>query len=130
VPHQATPQQLETLLNGLLQTEEKVPFAFYIEDREICGELSAAMLAQKMSVEKVVSITYRPQAVFRVRPVGRCSATMAGAPPSAYYMTCHAMDRGTVNSALQLYTGFTKRGQGQCDQLPGFLGVRLHPCIW
>jgi NLE (NUC135) domain len=74
-----TPQQLEALLNGLLKNEEKVPYAFYVEDAELAGEIGAAMLAKSISVEKVVSILYRPQAVFRVRPVGRCTASMAGA---------------------------------------------------
>ncbi|KAF2293397.1 hypothetical protein GH714_001258 [Hevea brasiliensis] len=31
-----------------------------------------------VSVEKVLSIVYQPQAVFRIRPVNRCSATIAG----------------------------------------------------
>lgn len=31
VPHTVTPQQLEVLLNGLLQNEEKMPYSFYIE---------------------------------------------------------------------------------------------------
>jgi NLE (NUC135) domain len=79
LPHQTTPQQLETLVNGLLKNEEKVPYAFYLEDAELSGEIGMAMLAQNISVEKVVSILYRPQAIFRVRPVGRCSATMSGA---------------------------------------------------
>lgn len=31
-----------------------------------------------VSVEKVLTIVYQPQAVFRIRPVTRCSATIAG----------------------------------------------------
>jgi hypothetical protein len=31
VPQSVTPQQLEVLLNGLLQNEEKQPYSFYIE---------------------------------------------------------------------------------------------------
>lgn len=31
-----------------------------------------------VSVEKVVQIVYQPQAIFRIRPVNRCSATIAG----------------------------------------------------
>jgi hypothetical protein len=33
VPHDVTPTQLETLLNGLLQNEEKMPYSFHIEDQ-------------------------------------------------------------------------------------------------
>ncbi|KAJ0430511.1 putative transcription factor WD40-like family [Helianthus annuus] len=32
----------------------------------------------KFSVEKAVTIVYQPQAVFRIRPVNRCSSTIAG----------------------------------------------------
>lgn len=32
----------------------------------------------QISVETVIDITYRPQAVFHVRAVTRCSSTMAG----------------------------------------------------
>lgn len=31
-----------------------------------------------VSVEKVLKIVYQPQAIFRIRPVNRCSATIAG----------------------------------------------------
>ena len=31
-----------------------------------------------VSVEKALSIVYQPQAVFRIRPVNRCSATISG----------------------------------------------------
>lgn len=56
-----------------------MPYAFYIDTNELISEVGAAMLGQNVSVEKVVDILYRPQAVFKVRPVGRCTATMAGA---------------------------------------------------
>ncbi|MFS8027503.1 putative transcription factor WD40-like family [Helianthus anomalus] len=38
----------------------------------------AARNSQAVSVEKVVTIVYQPQAVFRIRPVSRCSSTIAG----------------------------------------------------
>lgn len=33
VPASVTPEQLEVLLNGLLQSEEKLPYSFYIEEQ-------------------------------------------------------------------------------------------------
>jgi hypothetical protein len=33
VPATVTPEQLEVLLNGLLQTEEKLPYSFYLDDQ-------------------------------------------------------------------------------------------------
>lgn len=102
LPQGTTSAQLQTLLNGLLSNEEPVPYAFFIDDFELTDEVGAAMLKHDVSVEQVVQITYRPQAVFRVRPVARCSATMEGificikhishnrnlaAPPNAYTAT-------------------------------------------
>eukprot|EP00887_Chlorella_sp_A99_P001715 scaffold8.g1715.t1 len=94
VPHDVTPQQLEALLNGLLQAragcarlsacnsaavnEEKLPYSFYIEELELAGELGTHLAKQKVSVEAVLRVVYQPQAVFRVRPVARCSATIPG----------------------------------------------------
>lgn len=33
MPQGVSPAQLEMLLNGLLQNEEKMPYSFYIEDQ-------------------------------------------------------------------------------------------------
>lgn len=78
LPHGTTAQQLGVLLNGLLGNEEPLPFAFYIAGLELGGEVGAMMLQHNLSVEAVVEIVYQPQAVFRVRAVGRCTASMAG----------------------------------------------------
>lgn len=74
-----TTTQLETLLNGLLRNEEKLPYSFFIEDVELAVELGAHLLKNKVSVETALQIVYQPQAVFRVRPVSRCTASMPGA---------------------------------------------------
>lgn len=42
VPHTVTPQQLEVLLNGLLQNEEKTPYSFYIEGQVCLPACNAA----------------------------------------------------------------------------------------
>lgn len=79
VPHNVTPQQLETLLNGLLQqSEERTPFSFFIEEKELAAELGAHLQRHAVSVETVLRVVYQPQAIFRVRPVSRCSATIPG----------------------------------------------------
>ena len=38
-----------------------------------------------VSVEKVLTIVYQQQAVFRIRPVNRCSQTIAG---MSYHTSC------------------------------------------
>ena len=42
------------------------------------GQLGAFLAAAATSVESALRIVYQPQAVFRVRPVARCTATMPG----------------------------------------------------
>lgn len=78
LPHSVTVSQLETLLNGLLNNEERLPYSFFLQDVELADELGAHMLKNNVSVETILEITYQPQAVFRVRPVARCSASMNG----------------------------------------------------
>jgi hypothetical protein len=50
----------------------------------LADEIGACMVKNNVSVEKVVQVLYQPQAVFRVRPVAHCSATMAGEYISAH----------------------------------------------
>ncbi|KAL4439724.1 hypothetical protein ABPG75_002725 [Micractinium tetrahymenae] len=78
VPHDVTPEQLETLLNGLLQAEERLPYSFFVEEQELAAELGAHLLKHKVSVESVLHVMYQPQAVFKVRAVTRCTASMPG----------------------------------------------------
>ena len=78
LPHDVTPAQLETLLNGLLASEERLPYSFFVNDAELAEELGAHLLKHNVSVETALHIVYQPQAVFRVRPVSRCTASMPG----------------------------------------------------
>eukprot|EP00250_Pteridium_aquilinum_P001867 c12073_g1_i1 orf=324-1751(-) len=78
LPQNVGPAELYTLVNSLLNNEEKLPYAFYVNDQELVGQLGSYLLENKVSVEQVLRIVYQPQAVFRIRPVTRCSATIAG----------------------------------------------------
>eukprot|EP00897_Mesotaenium_endlicherianum_P008777 jgi/Mesen1/7928/ME000422S07086 len=78
LPQDAGPRELETLLNSIMQNEEKLPYAFFIDDQELTGPLGAHLLKHNVSVERVLSIVCQPQAVFRIRPVTRCSASIPG----------------------------------------------------
>jgi NLE (NUC135) domain len=78
LPQATTRSQLQTLLNQILKNEEPLPYAFYIDEVELADEIGVCMVKNKVSVERVVQVLYQPQAVFRVRPVARCSATMEG----------------------------------------------------
>jgi ribosome assembly protein 4 len=105
LPHSATPEQLQTLLRGLLKEarrqkrreaaaadddddldddddDDTTPYAFLLDgapDREFAqGELGALVAAAGASVERALRLVYVPQAAFRVRPVARCTASIPG----------------------------------------------------
>nr|GEY97202.1 notchless protein homolog [Tanacetum cinerariifolium] len=78
LPQLVGPKELQQMVNKLLDNEEKLPYAFYISDQELVIQLGEYLQKNKVSVEKVVTIVYQPQAVFRIRPVNRCSSTIAG----------------------------------------------------
>jgi len=81
LPLSITRDQLHALLNKLLENEERVPYSFFLKDaeEEIVENLQAALKsAGQTSTESIVSIVYQPQAIFRVRAVTRCTATIPG----------------------------------------------------
>jgi ribosome assembly protein 4 len=61
-----------------LSNEEPFPFSFLLNEEEITDNIQAVVNEQKLSSESVLSIVYQPQAIFRVRPVTRCSSTIPG----------------------------------------------------
>ncbi|KAJ3057102.1 hypothetical protein HK097_000566 [Rhizophlyctis rosea] len=79
LPVNVNPEQLALLLNNLLQNEDPLPYAFTVDDTEIIQDIYQDIIeGQKRSTEEVITITYTPQAVFRVRAVNRCTASLAG----------------------------------------------------
>lgn len=78
LPHNAATPLLQDIVNKLLNNEDKLPYAFYISDKELVEQLGTYLQKNKVSVEKVLRIVYQPQAIFRITPVNRCSATIAG----------------------------------------------------
>jgi len=49
-----------------------------LHPQELSGELGAYLAKNAVSVEQSLRVVYMPQAVFRVRPVARCTASMPG----------------------------------------------------
>ncbi|KAJ1929627.1 ribosome assembly [Tieghemiomyces parasiticus] len=81
IPVDVTPAQLGLLINQLLEnTDEPHPYAFYVNDAEIINSLVQDILQRQpnLSTEDTLTIVYQPQALFRVRPVTRCSASLTG----------------------------------------------------
>jgi len=75
------------LLNGEDDNDEssnqKVPYSFFVtvndQETEVLGSLKDLLQDNpQISTESVLQLTYQPLAVFRVRPVTRCTDTLQG----------------------------------------------------
>ncbi|CAB3405566.1 unnamed protein product [Caenorhabditis bovis] len=78
VPTDISTNQLQILCNQLLESsDDPVPISFYTEGGVEIRDTIAKSL-EKIDFEKTLKLVYQPQAVFRVRPVTRCSASIPG----------------------------------------------------
>eukprot|EP00921_Rhytidocystis_pertsovi_P007116 GHVQ01011968.1.p1 GENE.GHVQ01011968.1~~GHVQ01011968.1.p1 ORF type:complete len:512 (-),score=59.55 GHVQ01011968.1:1770-3305(-) len=76
-----TGDQLETLLNQILENEESRPYSFSLLDydsQEVKSVLYDLVDRLNISSETALRISFYPLAIFRVRPVTRCSASLPG----------------------------------------------------
>jgi len=95
LPLAATQDQMERLVNqlGALQKadeggeNEAVPYAFYVNEREVTGSLKDLVSELGLSTESALTITCQPLAVFKVRPVTRCGETMPGHTDSVLHVS-------------------------------------------
>uniref|UniRef100_T1K5S7 NLE domain-containing protein n=2 Tax=Tetranychus urticae TaxID=32264 RepID=T1K5S7_TETUR len=81
LPINVDSRKLSILLNTIYSSATPVPYSFFIDDVEIKDSLKKTIdetSDKNWSSEKIVHITFAPQAVFRVRPVTRCSASLPG----------------------------------------------------
>lgn len=78
LPLNCSLDQLSLICNTILQEEESVPFLFYINDKEITKSLEATVDINTVNTETVVDIICYRQAVFKVRPVTRCTSSIPG----------------------------------------------------
>lgn len=78
LPENCTLEQLTLICNAILQQEEPLPYRFFVNDHEITATLEKTLDLAPLNTEGVVDIVYQQQAVFKVRPVTRCTASMPG----------------------------------------------------
>ena len=85
VPVSTTKQQLTEILYSILKSTSKedkdsfkVPYSFYIDDKEVLSSLQKTIDWSTVNVEKPIDVIYHAQAVFRVRAVARCTSTLEG----------------------------------------------------
>ncbi|XP_017781834.1 PREDICTED: notchless protein homolog 1 [Nicrophorus vespilloides] len=78
LPVDCNVEQLGLICNAILQNEEKTPYLFFVNEKEITATLIKALDPTKLNTEDVIDIVYEEQAVFKVRPVTRCTSSMPG----------------------------------------------------
>jgi len=110
VPLGSSKEQLTTLLNQLLENDEEMPYSFHLEDTEIVSSLASSfgkLAGGKKSTERVLEITYYPLAVFRVRPVTRCTSSLSGHTEAilcvAFSPDCTRLASGSGDSTVRIW---------------------------
>lgn len=78
LPRDVTAEQLALIVNALLKNEDKTPYLFFTHNEEIKSNLETALAKKKIDTEKRLDIVFQPQAIFKVRPVTRCTSSMPG----------------------------------------------------
>ncbi|XP_065169931.1 notchless protein homolog 1 [Atheta coriaria] len=78
LPLSCTVEQLTLICNAILQNEEPVPYLFYANETEIKKSLESTLDINTLNTESVLDIVYEQQAIFKVHPVTRCTASIPG----------------------------------------------------
>lgn len=92
LPTSSSVDDLSALLHTLLEEDndddsnKRIPYSFYakllkdgvLDDVEVTTTLANFLQQHDVSTEQVLELTFQPLAVFRVRPVTRCTDTMPG----------------------------------------------------
>lgn len=78
LPVAVTVPQLNALINKLLDNDDTLPYSFLVNDAEVTESVAHSLAEHGLSRETTLQIVFQPQAVFRVRSVTRCGATLPG----------------------------------------------------
>lgn len=118
LPIDVTTTQLELICNAILKNEEHTPYLFFVNEEEIKESLELTLDSKKIDYENVLSIVYQPQAVFRVRPVTRCTSTMPGHSEAIVSVSFSpdgkALASGSGDTTLRLWDLQTETPQYTC----------------
>ena len=85
ISSKSTRRDLVSLLNKLLENEDKLPYAMFIGDEDRQTEVTGSIIDavkdlpdNNYNAETVIPVIYKPEAMFKVRPITRASATLEG----------------------------------------------------
>ncbi|KAF3424167.1 hypothetical protein E2986_07150 [Frieseomelitta varia] len=119
LPINITVDKLQEICNALLQNEEPIPFAFYVNDIEITDSLENNIKENFSTSEDVVEIIYQPQAIFKVRAVTRCTGSLEGHKEAVISVafspagTCLAS--GSGDTTVRFWDIYTQTPQYTCE---------------
>eukprot|EP00746_Dinoflagellata_sp_MGD_P000763 gnl/MRDRNA2_/MRDRNA2_101385_c0_seq1.p1 gnl/MRDRNA2_/MRDRNA2_101385_c0~~gnl/MRDRNA2_/MRDRNA2_101385_c0_seq1.p1 ORF type:complete len:513 (-),score=97.86 gnl/MRDRNA2_/MRDRNA2_101385_c0_seq1:66-1604(-) len=128
IPLSSTKKQLGELLNKLLENEEANPYSFHVKDNEILENLWGTLQklpAEERSTERVLPIVYYPLAVFRVRPVTRCTSSMPGHSEAvlclAFSPDSQRLASGSGDTTVRLWDLQTELPHKECKGHAGWV---------
>ncbi|CAL1527907.1 unnamed protein product [Lymnaea stagnalis] len=79
LPVEITKDKLQLVCDAVIQNDDKVPYAFFVNGVEITETLIKAVGEDViLKTESALEIVYQPQAIFRVRAVTRCTSSLEG----------------------------------------------------
>jgi len=130
VPLGSSKEQLTELLNQLLENEEELPYSFHLQDAEITSSLNVAfgkLAAGQKSTERVLEIKYYPLAVFKVRPVTRCTSSLSGHTEAVLCVSfapdCRQLASGSGDTTVRIWDLGTELPKHTCAGHQGWVFV-------
>merc|ERR1712029_1196141 len=135
VPKSASKEKLMLLLKAFQKLEVKkgedddedldVPYLFFINGHEIQSTIAECVKFQIVNTEKTVPIVFQPQAVFKVRPVSRCSSSMPGHTKEVLVASFSSSGRylvsGSGDSTVRFWDLTTETPHFECKGHPGWV---------
>ncbi|KER20983.1 hypothetical protein T265_15197, partial [Opisthorchis viverrini] len=137
LPLSINPEKLTNLLNELVCKNEELPsvYDFYVGETQILDDLRTALTQARAKasdtqrsefgptgLEGVVHVIYQAQAIFRVRPVTRCTSTVPG-HKGAILVALFSPDARTLATGSGDHT---VRFWDLNTELPGTTGTDAH----
>ena len=119
LPINITVDKLQAICNALLQHEEPIPFAFYVNDVEVVDSLERNIGENFSSSEDVLEIVYQPQAIFKVRAVTRCTGSLEGHKEAvisvAFSPDGQCLASGSGDTTVRFWDIYTQTPQFTCE---------------
>ncbi len=135
VPKNVTNDKLKLLLQAFQATQTQkgedeevdldVPYLFFINGHEIQSSIAECIRHQILNTEKTVPIIYQPQAVFKVRPVSRCTSSMPGHTKEVLVASFSCSGRflasGSGDATVRFWDLSTETPHFECKGHPGWV---------